>query len=145
MRDTHGDVSLEESGGIVKRLPSFFVPINEPHEERSSADFFVERLHHLNVFGNEAGLEEKILRRIPGNSELRHENKVGSGRIQAFVGLQDFVGVAAKISDSRVDLSKTDFHASAADYALGQPEQRLLRGLVTRICLERSTMLIASI
>jgi hypothetical protein len=127
MRDTHRRISLEESRGIMERLAPSFVPVDEADEERCSADFFMQPLHHLNVLGNEAGLEEQILRRITGNGEFRHKNQVGPGGVQAFVGLQNFVGITPKITNRGVDLSKANFHASQADYALGLPEQRLLQ------------------
>jgi hypothetical protein len=127
MRDAHGGISLEESRGIMERLAPAFVAVDEANEERRSADFFMQPLHHLNILGNEAGLEEQILRRISGNGELGHKNKVGSGGVQAFVGLQDFVRVTPKITNRGVDLSKANFHANQADYVLGLPEQRLLQ------------------
>src|SRR4051794_10765995 len=127
VRDTPRDVALEQSRCVVKRLPPFFVSIDKANKKRSAADFFMEPLHDLNIFGNEAGLEEEILWWIARNREFRHEDKVSSGGIQAFVGLQDFVSVSAEISDGWVDLSKTDFHASEAGYALGQAEQWLLQ------------------
>ena len=45
-----GDVSLEQSRGVVKRFAAAFVAIDEADEERGAADLFVQPLHHLEYF-----------------------------------------------------------------------------------------------
>jgi hypothetical protein len=110
----------------VKGFTPFFVSIDKADQERSSADLFMQPLHHLNILRNETRLEEEVLRRIARNREFRHEDEVSSGSIETLVGLQDFVGITLEISDRRIDLSETNFHTSQADYALVQPEQWLL-------------------
>ncbi len=112
MRFTDGFATLEQSGGIVKRLSASFIAINKTNKQRHVPHPRVKLLEDLEILRDETRFEDEVLRRIPRNRQFRRENQLCTGRSETLVSAGDLLEIAAQIPDDRVNLSKANLHAA---------------------------------
>jgi hypothetical protein len=58
------------------------------------------------VRGDEAGLEDEILRRVAGDGQLREDGEIAAGRLGLVIGREDAGDVAVEVTDHGVELAQ---------------------------------------
>ena len=127
----------QQSGRIPEWLPRAFVHINVADEERHLAHVRMQLGDPLQVQRDEARLEEKVLRRVPADRELRSDDELGALITQRVVGSDYLSGIPGKIADRGIDLSETDAHIATERgsmwFGLGALRFHLLPARVARL------------
>src|SRR5438105_498154 len=95
----------------MERLSAPLVSIYETDQQTCPANVLLEPCQNLDILRNKLRFKEKILRRIPGNGELRSNDQFCSRGGKPLVGANDLLKIPAQISDGGVDLSEPDLHA----------------------------------
>ena len=98
---THGRRVVEIAAGIDEADDGRTVPRTRRH-----------LLHCDPVGPHEAGLEQKVLRRIPGDGQFWEHGHVAAGALRLAVRGDDAIGIAVEVADDRVQLAKGDADAS---------------------------------
>jgi hypothetical protein len=75
------------------------------------------------ILGNEARLENEILRRISGDRQLRRQHQFRACRSETLISANDQLTITGQIAHGRVDLRKTNLHI-----ALGQIMRNIASG-----------------
>ena len=70
----------------------------------------MQLVQHPQIAWNKIRFENQILRRISGQGELGGQDHLSATPFQVPTGRDDLPGIFGKIADSRVDLSKSNFH-----------------------------------
>src|SRR5439155_7480663 len=96
----------------MTRFAAPVIAIDAADEQRHFAHASVKLLEHFKILGNKARFKDQVLRRIAGDCQLWSQNQFRSGSSQALVSADDLLKIAAQISHSRVNLSKTNLHAA---------------------------------
>ena len=83
----------------MKGCPGAGIHVDVADEKRDIADFRVQLLQCLEILGNEARFENKVLGRITGDREFRCENQFRATLHEFVVGGEDLAGVAGDIAN----------------------------------------------
>ena len=89
-------------GGRVVEIAG---PLRKPDDRSALVGPRRNLLECLRRTGDEGRAQEEILRRIPGNRQLREHDQVGPGRRRGVVRIEDAACIRLEITDDRVDLS----------------------------------------
>src|SRR5689334_11843443 len=103
-------IGLKQSRGVMEWLTAAFVPINKTDQQCRFAQPFLKAIEHRQIFRNEPGFKEEVLRWITGNRQLRRDHDIGADLCELIVSGRDFLEVALQITDGWIDLRETDFH-----------------------------------
>src|SRR6185437_11551149 len=85
--------------------------LGETDDRRGAARVGGELVEHLGAARHERRPEEQILRRIPGERELRERDQVTAGRVGALVGIEHALHVAVEITHDEIELRGSDAEA----------------------------------
>ena len=96
----------------MKRFAAPVVAIDETDEQRHFAHASVKLLKDFQILRNKARFKDQVLRRIAGDCQLWSQNQFRARRSKPLVSADDLLKIAAQISHSRVNLSKTNLHAA---------------------------------
>src|SRR5438128_9448707 len=111
MRFADRFAALEQSGGIVKRLPAPLIAVNETDEQSRVSHARMKLIEDLEILRNKTRFEDEILRRVSGNGQLGGQDQLRASGSETLVSADDLLKIATQIPDRRVDLSKTNLHA----------------------------------
>src|SRR4051794_10663464 len=95
----------------MKRFSAAGVSVDIANQQCSCADPPMEFTQNLERLGNETGFKNQVLRRVPGQGQLRCEHQLGAVSGQPLVSVENFLKIAAEIANGRVDLGKADLHS----------------------------------
>ena len=110
MRFRNRPAWLQQGRRIVKWFSAPLVSVYESDEQTGAANMRLELFQDLEILRNELRFEEKVLRRITRNGELRRDDQFCSRAGQPLIGARYLFKIAAQISDGGIDLSEPDLH-----------------------------------
>ncbi len=88
------------------------VRFDRADDERDGTGFGRQRFNPALGRCNEARTKDEVHRRVAADREFRGDDKISPGLDQLAVGTEDFVRIAGKIPDRRVDLGKAGVQGS---------------------------------
>ena len=92
-------------------VPQVSVHVDEPHHRHAPPGVGRHLLQRSAVVGDEAGLEQQVLRRVAGDGQLGEHRQVAPGRLGLVERLGDPRHVVGQVADTGVDLAARDAQA----------------------------------
>ncbi len=99
------DLTVRTDGGGVVDVA---ILIDEPDDRGTPAGASGELRQHLEVVGDEPGLEHEVLGRVPGGRQLGERHDVAPGGIGTVVRVRQQREVAVEVAHGRVELGERD-------------------------------------
>ena len=96
---------MTDRRGVVQHA---ILTIDEPDDGDAITGLGGEILEPRLVVGDEARLQDEVLRGIPGEGELREGHEIATGRVRRPICRNRPCGIALNVADRRIDLGEAE-------------------------------------